>query len=97
MESAIDALWAGQVTSIRAAATLYGVNRSTLACRLNGRSTRTEARQSQCLLSEHQEEALLKWILEMEAIGHAISHAQIRQMAALISTHSGGSSSVGCQ
>jgi DDE superfamily endonuclease/Tc5 transposase DNA-binding domain/helix-turn-helix, Psq domain len=95
IEGAIDALWAGKATSIRAAATLFGLNRATLANRLNGRSTRTQARQSQHLLSEAQEGDLLKWILEMEAIGHAISHVQIREMAGLFSAHAGGPPSVG--
>jgi Tc5 transposase DNA-binding domain/helix-turn-helix, Psq domain len=95
MQAAIDALWAGEAASIRAAATLFGLNRGTLARRINGAPTRTQARQSQYLLSEVQEGDLLKWILEMEAIGHAISHAQIREMAGLFSAHSGGPPSVG--
>jgi helix-turn-helix, Psq domain len=57
---AIEALSTGEVTSIRAAATLYRVNRSTLSRRLDGMPTRTEARQSQSLLSQDQEEVLLK-------------------------------------
>jgi Tc5 transposase DNA-binding domain/helix-turn-helix, Psq domain len=95
MEGAIDALWTGKATSIRAAATLFGLNRATLANRLNGRPTRTQARQLQYVLSEAQEGDLLKWILEMEAIGHAISHVQIREMAGLFSAYSGGPPSVG--
>jgi Tc5 transposase DNA-binding domain/helix-turn-helix, Psq domain len=95
MQAAIDALWAGESTSIRAAATPFGLDRGTLARRINGRPTRQQARQSQYLLSEAQEGDLLNWILEMEAIGHAISHAQIREMAGLFSAHSGGPPSVG--
>jgi Tc5 transposase DNA-binding domain/helix-turn-helix, Psq domain len=95
IDAAIDALWAGEATSIRAAATLFGLNRATLANRVNGRVTRTQARQSQRLLSEAQEGDLLKWILEMEAIGHAISHVQIHEMAGLFSAHTGGPSSIG--
>jgi helix-turn-helix, Psq domain len=60
IEGAIDALWTGKATSIRAAATLFGLNRATLANRVNGRVTRTQARQSQRLLSEAQEGDLLK-------------------------------------
>jgi Tc5 transposase DNA-binding domain/helix-turn-helix, Psq domain len=95
MQAAIDALWSGEANSIRAAATLFGVNRATIARRINGRPTRPQARQSQYLLSEAQEGDLVKWILEMEAIGHAISHAQIREMAGLFSAYSGGPPSVG--
>jgi Tc5 transposase DNA-binding domain/helix-turn-helix, Psq domain len=95
MQAAINALWAGEATSIRAAATLFSINRITLARRINGGPTRTQARQSQYLLSETQEGDLLKWILEMEAIGHAISHAQIREVAGLFSAHSGGPPSIG--
>ncbi len=91
IQSAIEALSTGQATSLRAAATLYRVNRSTLTERLNGTPTRTEARQTQLLLSLQQEKDLLKWLLDMEALGYPLSHGQIREMASLFSSHSGGS------
>jgi hypothetical protein len=37
----------------------------------------------------------VKWILEMEAIRHAISYAQIREIASLFSVYSGGPPSMG--
>jgi DDE superfamily endonuclease/Tc5 transposase DNA-binding domain/helix-turn-helix, Psq domain len=95
IEAAVDALSSGRATSIRATATLYGISRVTLTRRLDGTPTRSIARQSQYLLSQGQEEALLKWIIELEAIGHAISHTQIREMAGLFSGFSGGPSTVG--
>jgi leucyl aminopeptidase len=95
IQSAIEALFTGQATSIRAAATLYRVNRTTLSNRLNGMTTRTEARQTQLLLSTQQEQDLLKWILELEALGHPLSHGQIREMAGLFSSHSGGPTNCG--
>jgi helix-turn-helix, Psq domain len=44
-----------QVASIRAAATLYDVPRTTLSDRINGKLTHTESRQSQLLLSLEKE------------------------------------------
>jgi len=95
IQAAIDAFSASSTPSLRAIATLFGVNRNTLQRRLCGRPTRSEARQSQLLLSPAQEQALLKWILELEAVGHALSHAQIREMAGLVSFHSGGPAECG--
>jgi helix-turn-helix, Psq domain len=46
IQNATEAISTGQVASIRAAATLYDVPRTTLSDRINSKSTRTETRQS---------------------------------------------------
>ena len=57
---------------------------------MNGTQTRSEARKKQLLLSLVQEELLKRWIHEMEATGHPVSHAQVREMVGTISSKSGG-------
>jgi Tc5 transposase DNA-binding domain/helix-turn-helix, Psq domain len=90
VRDALEALSSGQLVSIRAAATLYGVSRTTLSRRMNDGRTRSEARNFQLFLSPEQEQTLKRWILEKEATGHPISHTQIREMAGLFSSISGG-------
>src|ERR1700761_6491286 len=81
--------------SIRAAAIAYKLNIRTLQYRAQGKSTRAQARVKQQLLSTEQEELLVRWILDCENLGHPMNHAQIREMAALVSKISGGPSSLG--
>ena len=54
-------------TSIRAAAAANDVNRMTLARRLQGGNLRVIAREPQQLLSNQQEQMLVRWILDLEA------------------------------
>jgi helix-turn-helix, Psq domain len=60
IQSALQAISSGELTSIRAAADLYGVSRGTLSNRSNGMRTRSEARQFQLFLSSEQERVLEK-------------------------------------
>jgi Tc5 transposase DNA-binding domain len=90
-EAIQDAIEAISIASIRAT-TLYDVPPTTLSDRINSKSTRLKSRQLQRLLSSEQEKALYTWIL---AIRNPVSHAQIRQMASLFSSHSGGPTNCG--
>jgi helix-turn-helix, Psq domain len=60
IQNSIEAISTGQDASIRVAATLYDVPRTTLSDRINNKPTRTKTRQSQLLLSLKQEQALHK-------------------------------------
>ena len=95
IQLALDALHTRRFTSIRAAAHAYNVNYRTLARRAQGGISKREARVEQQLLSEAQEEMLAQWILDLEQAGNAPNHAQLREMASLISRISGGSGTVG--
>src|SRR5277367_2297433 len=63
--------------------------------RSKGGISKQEARSTQQLLSQHQEALLVQWILDLEAGRFAPSHAQLREMAALVSKDSGGPDRVG--
>lgn len=81
--------------SIREAAGLFAVSRSTLARRLCDGLPRTTAHAHRQLLSSIQETMLVDWVLQLEADGHAPTPATICAMASLISTKSGGPEHVG--
>jgi hypothetical protein len=69
--------------SIRAAAEEYGVSRSRLTARYNGRKTRTEARAGQQKLSPPQERVLSDWI---KVVGERRIPVSLGALAAYAST-----------
>ena len=93
--AALSALEQGTFKSIRAAAAAYDVDNTTLARRKRGHQNRRQARQQQQLLSPVQEELLVRFLLDAEQAGHAFNHAQMRDLASLICSTSGGSLTVG--
>ena len=95
IQQALEDLDAQRFPSVRAAAKAHNVPFATLNRRSKGGISRQEARSTQQLLSQHQEELLVKWILDLEAGGFAPSHAQLREMAGLVSKDSGGPDKVG--
>lgn len=95
LAGAIHSLSTGEYTSIRAAAKAYGVNRNTLTRRMEGGLSQSEAQQPYLLLSTEQEALLVRWILDLERVGHPPNHTQIREFALLICTASGGPTSIG--
>ena len=66
---AIKAIELGQITSIRKAASLYNVPRSTLQTRFNGRRQLAIANRTKRKLTETEEYTLLQWILTMDKRG----------------------------
>jgi hypothetical protein len=71
----------GILSSIRAAAAVYSIPRTTLDRRLNDGLTRRESHSFQQLLSIEHEKRLVQWILDLEKQGHAPTHKQVREMA----------------
>jgi hypothetical protein len=84
IQSAIRDINSGVYTSQRAAAKAWGVPRSTLQNRIDGRLPRTIARQHQQRSSPEQEEFLVDWILDEDARAHPPSPARVREMATRI-------------
>ena len=70
--------------SIRKTALEFGVPRSTLQDRTNGRISRQEAHMPQQRLSTVQEERLTQWVLTQEALGLGPTHGQIKAFAGRI-------------
>ena len=81
IQEALDALRKGQYSSVRAAATAYGLSHTTLNRRTNGGKSIAESREGQQNLSIAEEKALLRWITQMTAAGHPVRHGYIREMA----------------
>lgn len=85
----------GRFPSVRAAAAAYNLDSTNLGRRRRGQPNRAQAREEQQILSSIQEGLLVRWILEAEQAGHAFNHAQLRDMASIISQASGGDGKIG--
>lgn len=81
IQSAIADLNSGVFTSQRQAARAYGIPRSTLQGRLEGRTNRVAAHHHQQRLTPEQEDFIVQWILEEESRVQPPSHARVREMA----------------
>ncbi|OQV07721.1 Tc5 transposase DNA-binding domain-containing protein [Cladophialophora immunda] len=95
IQQAIQDYQTRKYPSIRAAAAANDVNYATLSRRLRGTQSATLAHEPQQLLSNIQEELLKRWILDLEAQGHAPSYPTVRVLAGIVSESSGGPSQVG--
>jgi len=82
LNSALEAVAGGQ--SLRKAALEWGIPRSTLRNRVHGHESRQEGAQDLQRLSPVQEEHLASWVLNQEALGLPLTHAQIREFASRI-------------
>ena len=69
MLSAVSALRASEVLSVRKAAELYGVPESSLRSRINGTSSRAATHPNSSLLTPSEIEALVKYILDLDSRG----------------------------
>ncbi len=84
LELAIQAVKTGQITSVRKAAQLYDVPRSTLQTRLNGTKQRSTANPTKRKLTETEEETLLQWVLIMDKRGAPLRPSTVQDMANLL-------------
>ena len=81
IESAIADLRRGVFSSQRKAADAYGIPRSTLQQRLNGRKPNAIAHSNQQRLTPEQETFLADWILDEDSRAQPPSHLRVREMA----------------
>jgi 4-hydroxybenzoate polyprenyltransferase len=72
--------------SMRKASIDWGVPRSILYDRINGRTTQKEAKGPAQRLFPVQEQQLTEWILVQETLGHSPTHSQIKAFAERILT-----------
>ena len=85
---AVSDLKNGKIRSVRQAAEIYNVSRSTLQNRVNGMAYRAEKRANNHKLTQFQEESLVKWVLDLNRRGFPPRHSYIRDMANyLLSQH----------
>ncbi len=79
-----EAIRKGQISSINKAAQLYSVPATTLRRRIKGRVARVDLRANGHKLTSIEEEAILKWILEMDDRGFPLTITGVRDAARII-------------
>src|SRR6201999_3039544 len=90
---AIEAIRSCRKLSIRAAAKLYNVPKTTLSYRMAGRTSRSETKADCHKLTELEEEVIIRKILDMDSRGFAPRLANVEDMANYISNPEGGNAS----
>jgi DDE superfamily endonuclease/Tc5 transposase DNA-binding domain len=78
---AVDGVNSGKYKSGFEAARELGISRSTVCRRLRGNPSRSAAREKQQLLSEVQENTLVKWIKQLTIGGYPVTYALLREIA----------------
>jgi 4-hydroxybenzoate polyprenyltransferase len=81
--------------ALATAATRHGVPRTTLRRRFNGAQPHRHAHEGAQRLTPVQEEHLVKWILQQEALGYAPTHAQVRAIATAVLKREGDHKNLG--
>jgi hypothetical protein len=88
IELAISDLKNGRIRSIREAARIYTVPRTTLQDRLHGVQYQRAIRANNHKLTQFEEESLVKWVLDLDRRGFPPRHSLVREMANhLLSQH----------
>ncbi|KAJ5245957.1 hypothetical protein N7468_000940 [Penicillium chermesinum] len=91
LDLAVNAVRDNEVASIREAARIHEVSESTLRNRLRGVKPRSETRPNCCKLTLDEEEWLRKWVLGSHLCGLFPRQSQIRDMANVLLTVRGSS------
>ena len=95
VQGAIEDLQFERCSSIRKAGAAFSVDPRTLSRWIRGGLSQRESHQFQQILTPLQEDSLVKWILSLETQEYAPTPAETRDMAHLISVHSGGPNFIG--
>ncbi len=93
IEAAIEEVLGGQ--SLRKAAIMHGVLRQTLADRILGRQTASQAQETRQRLSPAIEQQLAKLILVQEALGYAPTHVRVKAIATKLLAAQGDTNPLG--
>jgi hypothetical protein len=81
VNEAILGIQSGKYKSSYEAAKQLGLSKTTVTRRFNGGLTRTQARQTQQLLSPAQEDVLYKWIKQLTISGYSPGHKLLKEIA----------------
>jgi hypothetical protein len=81
---ALQAYQKGQIKSLRAAAQLYNVPKTTLQDRAAGMTSRVDKRWHLYKLTQCEEDSLVEWVLSMDSRGAAPRPSTIREMANIL-------------
>ena len=80
IELAIADLKNGKIRSIREAARIYVIPRTTLQDRINGIKYRQITRANHHILTQSEEDSLVKWVLDLDKRGLPPRHSLVREM-----------------
>ena len=83
---ALDDIKTSRIKSIRAAAKLYDIPRSTLQTRANGVLSIVERRLPGHKLTQYEEDSLVEWVLSLDSCGTAPRQSTIREIANILLT-----------
>jgi hypothetical protein len=89
IELAISDLKNGRIRSIREAARIYTVARTTLQDRMKGVPYRQIIRANGHILTQSEEDSLVKWVLDLDRRGLPPRHSLVREMANYLLLQSG--------
>ncbi|EED11907.1 conserved hypothetical protein [Talaromyces stipitatus ATCC 10500] len=78
---AISDLKNGRIRSVRKAAEIYNISRSTLQNRINGMPYRAEKHANNHKLTQSEEDSLVKWVIDLDRRGLPPRHSLVREMA----------------
>ena len=81
IQQAINGYRSKNFASLRKAADAFEVPYSTMRARINGRTSRSDARESQQNLSNAEEHTLVRWITHLTRTGYPASPKLVIQMA----------------
>ena len=84
MQMAIAAIKNKKIQSKREAASVFGVSEATLRNRLKGIKSRSETRANSYKLTDFEEEALVKQLLDADKRGFSIRPQYLREMAQIL-------------
>lgn len=91
LDLAVDAIYLKKITSVRQAARVYDVSRSTLSNHLQGVKSRVNTRANRCKLTLYEEETLKQWILSLDRRGASPRQPQVREIANILLADRGDS------
>jgi hypothetical protein len=89
IQLAISDLKNQKISSVRQAARIYNVSRSTLQDRLKGMTYRAETRANGHKLTKSEEDSLIKWILDLDKRGLPPRPSMVQDMANILLTQYG--------
>src|SRR4051812_41828566 len=81
LDEAVKGVKSRKYKSSYEAAKVLGLNRVSVARRVNGHLSRTQARHAQQKLSYDQEKTLLKWIKYLTVSGYSPGHQLVKEVA----------------
>ena len=84
LQLAIESIKNDKTLSVRGAAKLYNVPEATLRHRINGRRVRQDTRANSTRMTELEEEAIVKYVLDLDSRGFSPQLRDVEDIANLL-------------